>query len=348
MDSSSSGNLNAIPNLHGNNLQYGSAVLSNSPSLILTSGAADPGGSAVFPSTAAKSVNNIITSGSAPQASGTFTITGAPATGQNNGYTINGTLVNAPQTTGNSVTQQATADVLVINANTTVNKLIVASNIAGVITITALTGGASGNGIAISGTGNAGDTVTASGALLTGGSGVQTAAQPTILQPTTGISVEAWSKPNVIVGGATQILACYGSDATTLAAYNLNHTGSTAVNHTYVFSVNIGGVLKTATAPASTALVVGAGAHVVGTYDGVNVRIFVNGVLQATTAATGAISYASIGAFGLSFGNDGTNTDGNLQGTLDEAAIYGYALSATRIAYHFRQGNVLLPFVWNH
>jgi Concanavalin A-like lectin/glucanases superfamily len=238
----SPGNLNSPVNTHQNALQYGSAVLSNQPSLLGTSGstavvtAGDAGGSAVFPSTAAKSTANIITGG---------------------------------------------------------------------------------------------------------------ASQPAILQPTAAISVESWCRPAVITGGATQVLVAYGTDAATLAAYNLNHAGSTANNHTYVFSINIGGALKTATA-ALPALVVGTGAHVVGTYDGVNVRIFVNGALQGTTAATGAISYASIGAFGLALGNDGSTTDANLQGALDEVAIYNYALSATRIAYHFRQGNSYLPFVWNH
>lgn len=178
--------------------------------------------------------------------------------------------------------------------------------------------------------------------IITGG-----AAQPPILQPTAAISVEAWCKPAVITGGATQVLVAYGSDASTLAAYNLNHTGSTAINHTFVFSINIGGSLKTATA-ALPALVANVTHHVVGTYDGVNVRIFVDGVLQGTTAATGLISYANIGAFGLAMGNDGSNTDANLQGSLDEVAIYSQALSATRISYHFREGSTYLPFAWNH
>lgn len=242
LDSSASGNLNALVNLNGNVLQYGSAVVGNSASLLTTNGptsavtTGDPGGSALFPSTATKSLINIVTGGSAT---------------------------------------------------------------------------------------------------------------PAILQPTAAITVEAWCKPNVIVGGATQILACYGSDASTLAAYNLNHVGSTASNHTFVFSINIGGSLKTATA-ALPALVAATTYHVVGTYDGVNVRIYVNSVLQGTTAATGAISYASIASLGLAFGNDPSNTDSNLQGYLDEVAIYSQALSAARISYHYREGSTYLPFVWNH
>lgn len=187
-------------------------------------------------------------------------------------------------------------------------------------------------------------TVTASTInIATGG-----AAQPAILQPTTAITVEAWHKPNVCTTGSVkQVLACFGTDASSLAAYNLYHLGSTAINHTFAFSVNVAGTLRTATA-ALPALVVGTIYHVVGVYNGVNVLIYVNGVLQGTTAITGAISYANIGAFGLAFGNDPSTTDANLQGYLDEVAIYNYGLSATRITYHYREGSTYLPFIWNH
>ena len=179
--------------------------------------------------------------------------------------------------------------------------------------------------------------------IITGGSNL-----PPILQPTAAISVGAWHTPNVCTTGSVkQVLACYGSDASSLAAYNLYHSGSTAANHVFAFSINIGGSLKTATA-ALPALLVGGLYYVVGSYDGVNVRIYVNGVLQGTTAATGAISYASIASLGLAFGNDPSNTDANLQGYLNEVAIYSQPLSATRIAYHYRQGIVYLPFSWNH
>jgi hypothetical protein len=173
-------------------------------------------------------------------------------------------------------------------------------------------------------------------------------ALPAILQPTAAITVSAWHKPAVCTTGSVkQVLACYGSDASSLAAYNLYHSGSTAINHVFAFSINIGGSLKTATA-ALPALVVGTIYNVVGTYDGVNVRVYVNGVLQGTTAATGAISYASVASLGLAFGNDPSNTDANLQGSLDEVAIYNKALTAARITYQYRQGSTYLPFPWNH
>jgi hypothetical protein len=168
-----------------------------------------------------------------------------------------------------------------------------------------------------------------------------------ILQPTAAITVFAQVTPNVIVGGAKQVMTCYGSDAASLAAYNLYHTGSTATNHQFAFSINIGGALKTATATLPL-LVVGQGYAVGGTYDGTNVRIYVNGVLQGTTAATGPISYASIAGLGLSFGNDQSLSDGNIQGSMGLSAIYNYALTAAQVAYLARQGQLTVNFAWRH
>lgn len=168
-----------------------------------------------------------------------------------------------------------------------------------------------------------------------------------ILQPTAAITVGAQLVPNVIVGGAKQVMTCYGSDASSLAAYNLYHTGSTATNHQFAFSINIGGALKTATATLPL-LVVGTSYFAAGTYDGVNVRIYVNGVLQGTTAATGPISYASIAGLGLAFGNDQSLSDGNIQGSMGLSAIYNYALTANQIAYLARQGTSTLTFAWRH
>jgi len=179
--------------------------------------------------------------------------------------------------------------------------------------------------------------------IITGGS-----SQPPILQPTAQISVGCQVTPNVCVTGSTkQVMVCYGSDASGLAAYNLYHSGSTAINHTFKFSINIGGALSTATATLPV-VVVGTSYFVMGTYDGVNVRIYVNGVLQGTTAATGAISYASIGAFGMAMGNDPSNTDANVQASMGLAAVYAKALTQTQITYLARQGQLTVQFAWRH
>lgn len=166
------------------------------------------------------------------------------------------------------------------------------------------------------------------------------------LQPTAAISVGCQVTPSVIVAAAKQVMVCYGSDASSLAAYNLYHTGSSTTNHTFAFSVNVGGTLKTAT--ATTPIVAGTSYFVLGSYDGLNVRIYVNGVLQGTTSAPGTISYASIGAYGLTYGNDGSLSDANLQGAMGILAIYNYALTQNQITYLARQGQLSVTFPWRH
>lgn len=75
--------------------------------------------------------------------------------------------------------------------------------------------------------------------------------------------------------------------------------------------------------------------HLAGTWDGTNVKIYVDGVLQGTTAGT-AGTYAttqelSVGNIGAGFA--GSHTQG-LVGDIDEAAIYLADIGATRIAAH--------------
>jgi hypothetical protein len=174
-----------------------------------------------------------------------------------------------------------------------------------------------------------------------------TAATGGLQVPSATVTVEAWCQPTVFTGGSVrQVLIAYGSDASTLTAYALYHAGSSTSNHVYSFTVNIAGTAKTASTTAS--LVAGVTAHVVGVYDGTSARIYLNGVQIATTAATGSISYASIGAYGLALGNDGSLTDANLQGLLDEVAVYPAALTATRVLYHYTEGSKYLPANWRH
>lgn len=117
---------------------------------------------------------------------GTFTITGSPTTGQNNTYTINGIIIAAPQTTGNSVTQQAAADIIVLNAATAAGAFSGTttpagygfSNAAGVISYTANAYGTAYN-LTPTASGGSGDSI----AVAASTGGVNINAAPTIAQP---------------------------------------------------------------------------------------------------------------------------------------------------------------------
>lgn len=91
------------------------------------------------------------------------------------------------------------------------------------------------------------------------------------------------------------------------------------------------------TLQAASALSSGTWTHLVATYDGTNMRIYVNGSLVGSPQASTFSSHnrstlLNIGRFVFS--------SGHYAGDLDEVAVYGSALSATRISDHY---NAALP-----
>ena len=77
--------------------------------------------------------------------------------------------------------------------------------------------------------------------------------------------------------------------------------------------------------------------HVVATYDGTTVRLYVNGTQVASvadTASTGATSYFIGASSGGSFAHDGK---------IDEVAVYGTVLTSTRVLAHYTAGVGFVP-----
>jgi hypothetical protein len=86
-------------------------------------------------------------------------------------------------------------------------------------------------------------------------------------------------------------------------------------------------------------VVVGSTAHVVATYDGTTISIYVNGLIDNSTSGTGPITNYDASDFGLGIGNTYGGGNGGFVGVIDEVAIYNYALSATRILAHYQAGS---------
>ena len=82
--------------------------------------------------------------------------------------------------------------------------------------------------------------------------------------------------------------------------------------------------------------------QVVGVYDGVNVMLFVEGVLAANSAVPVGQAYQPNTARHLAFGADNRDCNGYI-GALDEAAIYPFALTAAQVQAHYQTGIAPAP-----
>jgi Concanavalin A-like lectin/glucanases superfamily len=79
--------------------------------------------------------------------------------------------------------------------------------------------------------------------------------------------------------------------------------------------------------------------HVVGTYDGARVRVYVDGVERGSAAFTGALTWNSGRDLRLGRKVNATGAaSAYLDGVLDEAAIYTTSLSAATVLAHYNAG----------
>jgi hypothetical protein len=105
-----------------------------------------------------------------------------------------------------------------------------------------------------------------------------------------------------------------------------------------IVSLKINGVQRVFVAgPAVTA---GTWYHVVVTYDGAALVLYMNGVAVGQVAASGPVS---LGTGGLLLGGYPATGGYGFSGVLDEAAVYGQALTPTQVATHYAQRASMTP-----
>lgn len=186
----------------------------------------------------------------------------------------------------------------------------------------------SGNGLTLTASG----TVTDQPSLLVGdgngakgftfaGSSMLSASDIPALNPTVAIAFEAWVKPQ----SGQQSIMGKGAHHISLAA-----SGN---KFTVAFGISIGGVIDVA---STSTWVAGQTYHVVGVYDGGALRLYINGVQDAIV--TFATALAAQTGTPLTIGHSANPSYFTLDGTVDEVAVYGHALSAARVLAHYVAG----------
>ena len=141
------------------------------------------------------------------------------------------------------------------------------------------------------------------------------------LSPATTVTEEAWIKPTAIPSGFASVL-------TKPESYSLQFNSGRLE-----FTIMQSGTRRRLPAPAG-AVVAGGTYYVVGTYDGNTQRLYINGSQVASAAAVGGIT-VNTSALNIASWNGSQEF---FNGTIDEAALYPIALSASQIAIHYANG----------
>lgn len=147
------------------------------------------------------------------------------------------------------------------------------------------------------------------------------------------ISVEVWVNLNRLAPIGywdNQFIICKGDDRAQ-GSYYLSANRDQF--HFYIGANGIDQVIAYTCAPSS--IQTGCWYHVVGTYDGTSLKIYVNGVLQGTTLANIAIGNTGSLTFGY---HNMSGWEYYVDGDLDEVAIYKRALTPEEIQQHYQNG----------
>lgn len=148
----------------------------------------------------------------------------------------------------------------------------------------------------------------------------------------TTISVEAIIKPTTGFNGTARTIVCRYGEVTATSGNNWILRLDAGKPAFYVY---VSGAWRSAV--SSTVLTIDTTYHLVGTYDGTTVRIYVNGTQVASTAFSGTIAVGTDSL--IRVGQAGAYSNGSVderwRGYIDEVAIYSGALSAARVSSHY-------------
>jgi hypothetical protein len=155
---------------------------------------------------------------------------------------------------------------------------------------------------------------------------------------TSTLTVEAWIEPGALNATNRFIpIVSFGREVQG-QAWVLQISPQSTLNF---WMKTTGGSAPSSEAKGDLQLAPGQAYHVVATYDGSNLRLYVDGNPEATTPASGAIDYSGIQpqtalAIGAALGS----TEPIFAGSISDVAVYATVLPATTIAQHFNVGQI--------
>ncbi|MDQ2773163.1 MAG: PKD domain-containing protein [Bacteroidota bacterium] len=138
------------------------------------------------------------------------------------------------------------------------------------------------------------------------------------------LTLECWVKVNAFKTAFPYISSLVGMEASGVTALlRLGDASLAASKVQFVLNVN-GADTKV---PSNTALVANTWYHLAATYDGVEMKIYINGALDASQIASGPLAANGIFALGRNYDDSRI-----LNGSLDEVRVFTRALTATEVA----------------
>jgi hypothetical protein len=153
------------------------------------------------------------------------------------------------------------------------------------------------------------------------------------LNPTQGISLSAWFRVTSTTAGVQQAIARKGWIVGTNSQYSIRVLGDKFSG----FCVNQSGTIGVAT--GSTVLATNRWYFGVLTYDRSNVRVFLDGLLEATTALTGDLAvFSEALQIAAAFDTNFNSATLFLGGQLDDIIIFNTALTPNEVSFVYEQG----------
>ena len=146
-------------------------------------------------------------------------------------------------------------------------------------------------------------------------------------------TIECWVNPSAATATWRRIVAKHGNSSNW--DVELTPTGSPPANRVHFERYDGGGAHDAV--DSTTALQPGTWYHVAVTYDGANLRLYVNGTLEGGPVASTRNEADITDQLAIGGEGDATNFVG---GFIDEVAVYASALSATRIQAHYNAGKL--------